>query len=190
MMSLLLHICTGLGLALAAGIRPFTPALAAGGLAGAGVLARFRGTHYAFLASGTFLLVVAACFLVCALIRTPAVGELVATAGVALGGLLCAGVLAAHHEATWPGLAGGALAAGLALYASRPVLAGASARLADGGARLAVALYADAAALVLAVASWFAGPVALLALAFFGRLAWARRGRTSWSRLAGLRVPR
>jgi hypothetical protein len=47
MTSLLLHICTGLGLALAAGIRPFTPALAVGGLAGAGVLSDFQATPYA-----------------------------------------------------------------------------------------------------------------------------------------------
>jgi hypothetical protein len=117
------------------------------------------------------------------------VRELVATAGVALGGLLCAGVLAAHHDTTWPGLAGGALAAGLALYASRPVLAGASARLTDAAARLAVQLYADAAGLALAVVCWFAGPLALIALAFFGRLAWAQRALAR-ERLAGLRVLR
>jgi hypothetical protein len=189
MMSLLLHICTGLGLALAAGIRPFTPALAVGGLAGADVLFDFRGTNYAFLQSGSFLLVVACLFVACAVLRPHLVRELVAIAGIALGGLLFAAVLAAHHEEAWPGLVAGALAAGLAHQTSRPVLNGARERLSDGRAQFAVALYADAAALVLALLCWFAGPVSLLALAFFGRLAWAQHAGTR-ARLAGLRVLR
>jgi hypothetical protein len=189
MMSLLLHICTGLGLALAAGIRPFTPALAAGGLARAHAAFGFSGTHYAFLESGWFLLAVAAGFLVCAVVRAPAVRELVASAGVALGGILFAAVLAAHHDTSWPGLLGGALVAGIALYASRPVFDGASARLGDGAAEVAVLLYADAVALVVALACWFAGPLSLVVLAFLGSLAWAQRGR-AWARLGVLRVPR
>jgi hypothetical protein len=189
MMSLFLHICTGLGLALAAGIRPFTPTLAAGGLAGADAVFDFRGTHYAFLQSGWFLLVVACLFVACAVLRPRLVRELVAIAGIALGGLLFAAVLAAHHEAAWPGLLAGALAAGLVHQISRPVLNGARERLSDGRAQFAVALYADTAALVLAVVCWFAGPVALLALACFGRLAWAQRARAQ-ARFAGLRVLR
>jgi hypothetical protein len=188
-MSLFLHICTGLGLALAAGIRPFTPGLAAGALAAANVLFDFKGTDYAFLQSPAFLLVVALGFVACAILRRRAVRELVATAGIALGGLLFAAVLAAHHDAAWPGLAGGVLAGALAAFAARPILAGASARLSDRTARIAVLLYADAAALVLAAACWFAGPLALVALAFFGRLAWAQRNRAS-TRFAGLRVLR
>src|SRR5665213_3228133 len=117
-MSLFLHICTGLGLALAAGIRPFTPAWLAGALAGANVLFDFHGTDYAFLQSAAFLLVVALIFVASA-------------------------ILAAHHDAAWPGLIGGVLAAGLAQFASRPILAGASERLSDGAARFAVLLYAD-----------------------------------------------
>jgi len=189
MMSLFLHICTGLGLALAAGIRPFTPALAAGGLARAHAAFGFTGGHYAFLQSGWFLLAVAVCFLACAVVRAPAVRELVASAGVALGGILFAAVLAAHHDVSWPGLLGGALVAGLALYASRPVFDGASAHLGEGAAVLAVLLYADAAALVVAVACWFAGPISLAVLGFLGSLAWVQRGRAR-ARFAALRVPR
>ena len=187
-MSLFLHICTGLGLALAAGIRPFMPALAAGALARSHVLMDFRGTHYAFLQSGWFLLAAAALFGVFVFVRAPAARELVASIGVALGGLLFAGVLAGHHDAAWPGLVGGVLAGGLALAASRPIFDGASARL-EGAARAAVSLYADAVGLVLAVACWFAGPVALVALAFLGALAWRRRGR-ALARIGGLRVLR
>jgi hypothetical protein len=189
MMSLFLHICTGLGLALAAGIRPFTPVLAAGGLARARATFGFSGTHYAFLQSGWFLLAVAACFLACAVVRASAVRELVGSAGVALGGILFAGVLAAHHDASWPGLLGGALAAGIALYASRPIFDGASARLGDGAAVVAVLLYADAAALVVALACWFAGPLSLAVLAFLASLAWVQRGR-ALARFAALRVQR
>jgi Domain of unknown function (DUF4126) len=188
-MTLFLHICTGLGLALAAGIRPFTPALVAGALARGDVLFDFKGTHYAFLQSPWFLLVVALGFGACAILRGRATRELVATAGIALGGLLFAAILAAHHDAAWPGLIGGILAGGLATLASRPVLRGASERLADGAARFAVLLYADAAALVLAAACWFAGPLALVALAFLGRLAWVQRGKGP-PRFAGLRVLR
>ena len=68
-MSLFLHICTGLGLALAAGIRPFTPAWLAGALASSNVLFDFRGTDYAFLQSAVFLLVVALIFVACAILR-------------------------------------------------------------------------------------------------------------------------
>jgi hypothetical protein len=188
-MSLFLHICTGLGLALAAGIRPFTPAWLAGALASSNVLFDFRGTHYAFLQSAVFLVVVACIYVASAILRQRALNDLVATAGVALGGLLFAAILAAHHDAAWPGLLGGVLAAALAQFVARPVLAGAIRRLSDAAARFAVGLYADAAALVLAAACWFAGPVSLVALAFLARLAWVQRGRAS-ERFAGLRVLR
>ena len=64
-MTLVFHICTGLGLAFAAGLRPFLPALLAGALARSDVLADFHGTHFAFLQSTVFLLVLA-CLLVAA----------------------------------------------------------------------------------------------------------------------------
>ena len=188
-MSLALHICTALGLALAAGIRPFTPALAAGGLARAHVLFDFRGTSYAFLQSPGFLLGVACTFVLLAIVRRRGLGDWVASGGVGLGGLLFAGVLAAHHDAAWPGLLCGALAAVVAQLATRPVLAGASERLESGAEHLAVTLYADAAELLLAIAAWFAPPLSLVALAFFASLLWARRRILSRG-LARLRVSR
>jgi len=189
-MTLVLHICTGLGLALAAGIRPFTPAWLAGALAGSNVLFDFRGTSYAFLQSGVFLVVVGVIFVASAILRRRELNDLVAGATLALGGLLFGAILASHHDAAWPGLIAGVAAAGLAQYASRPVLAGASERVGDdGAARFAVTLYGDAAALVLAAACWFAGPLSLVALAFFARLAWVQRARGS-TRFRGLRVLR
>ena len=188
-MSLFLHICTALGLALAAGIRPFTPALAAGALARSGALFDFRGTPYAFLQSTVFLLVVALGLVAFAILRSRGTRELLGSASVALGGLLFAAVLAGHHETAWPGLIAGALAAGLALVCTRPIFDGAASRLEGGGARLAVMLYADAVAVVLALACWFAGPLALPALALVASLAWAQRGRGA-GLVAALRVGR
>ena len=188
-MSLFLHICAGLGLALAAGIRPFTPAWVAGAFAGAGVLYDFHGTHFAFLQSGAFLIAVVALFIVSVFVRGRELRDLVATGGIALGGLLFAAMLAAHHDAAWPGLVGGVLAATLAQVATRPIFSRAAERLTDGAARFAVTLYADAVALLLAAACWFAGPLSLVALALLARLAWAERRRLA-AQFAGLRVLR
>jgi len=58
-----------------------------------------------------------------------------------------------------------------------------------GGAILTIGYIGGTAALVLALLCWFAGPVSLLALAFFGRLAWAQHAGAR-ARLAGLRVLR
>ena len=188
-MSLFLHIATALGLALAAGIRPFLPALAVGALARSHVLFDFLGTSYAFLQSAEFLLVVACLFVALAILRRRGLIDLVATGGIGLGGLMFAGVLAAHHDLAWPGLIAGAASAVLAQLASRPVLEGASARLEDNAARYAVTLYADAAALLLALLAWFVPPFSLLALAFFASLLWTRR-RRALGRLAAMRVSR
>ena len=57
-MDLFLVICQGIGLALAAGIRPFLPALLAGAAASADLLVDFSGTDYAFLEGPGFLLAV------------------------------------------------------------------------------------------------------------------------------------
>jgi hypothetical protein len=188
-MSLFLHICTGLGLALAAGIRPFMPLLAAGALARAHVFFAFAGSQYAFLQSGWFLLATAAAFAVFTFVRAPGARELLATAGVAAGGLLFAGVLAAHHDAAWPGLLAGVLAAGLSQFVSAPIFVGAARRLTGGAERLAVMLYAEAAAVLLALACWIVPPLSLAALALVARLAWPHR-RNVTRPLALLRVPR
>jgi hypothetical protein len=188
-MTLALHICTGLGLAFAAGLRPFLPALLAGALARADVLADFHRTHFAFLQSPLFLLAVAVLLVAAYLLASRRFGELLGGASVLIGGLLFGGVLAAHHEASWPGILAGVLAASAAYLATRPLLDGARARLDDGAARTAVALYADGAALLAAALAWFAPPVALVFAALLARLLWGQR-RDARSRFAGLRVLR
>ena len=58
-MKLILDILQGMGLASAAGVRPFLPVLAAGAFASADVGVDFDGTAFAFLESPVFLLAVA-----------------------------------------------------------------------------------------------------------------------------------
>ena len=188
-MSLFLHICTGLGLALAAGIRPFTPLLAAGALARAHVFFAFAGSQYAFLQAGWFLLAVAVAFAVFTFVRAPGAHELAATGGIAAGAVLFAGVLAAHHDAVWLGLLAGVVAAALSQFVSAPIFAGAARRLAGGGERLAVMLYAEASAVLIALVCWVAPPLSLVLLALVARLAWPHRAGLT-RQLALLRVPR
>jgi hypothetical protein len=187
--SLFLHICQGVGLALAAGMRPFFPVLLAGALARADVLDDFHGTSYAFLQSPGFRIGVAVAFVVAFVVRRREVSEIVATASLAVGGLLFAAVLAAHHDAAWPGLIAGVLLAAAAAGATRPILTRAAARLNDGAARAAVSVYADGVALLLAALAWFAPPVSLLLALACARLLWGERDRAR-SRFAGLRVLR
>jgi hypothetical protein len=110
-----------------------------------------KGTHYAFLQSGQFL---AGGGVPASWLRDSCgavVRELVATAGVALGGLLFAGVLAAHHDAAWPGLIGGRARRGARAVRLAPGARRRERAPERRAARFAVALYADAAALVLAL---------------------------------------
>ena len=58
-MKLFLDICLGLGLAQAAGVRPFTPAIVAGGFAAGDLLVDFEGTDFAFLEQAWWLLLLA-----------------------------------------------------------------------------------------------------------------------------------
>lgn len=193
-----LHITEGMGLAAAAGLRPFLPALLAGSLAGEKVVLNFKATDYSFLQSAWFLLAVAAALALSFLLqrrlgperleRGP-VGSAVAGLGLGLGAVLFAAVLAQHHDAAWVGLPAGLLCAAIAQLAVRPLLARTRTRLADGAAREALTLYVDGAALVLAALAVFVGPISILALLAFARLALAGR-RKDGEKYAGLRVLR
>src|SRR5687767_6540137 len=59
-MDLFLVICQGIGLATAAGIRPFLPAMLAGALASAGTGLDFDVTEFSFLQSAAWLIAVVA----------------------------------------------------------------------------------------------------------------------------------
>jgi hypothetical protein len=197
MNGLAFYIGLGLGLALAAGLRPFLPALLAGALASSGALGvSFGHGSLDFLQADWWLLVVTVAFVVAWALQVllgaerfyaGPLGAAVAGIGIGVGALLFAGTLAAHGDAAWPGAAGGAAAAALAQAGALPLLARARARLADRGAREALTLYVDAASLVLAALVALLHPLGFVALVLFGWLLLAGR-RRSGRKYAGLRI--
>src|SRR4051794_41786743 len=104
-----------MGLAGAAGVRPFLPALLSGALGRADLGLDFEHTRYAFLESNWFLIAVVVLLIVTVVIerRSPGAAES-GTFGAALGGvavgigtLLFAGSLPDHGETPWGWLAPG-----------------------------------------------------------------------------------
>jgi hypothetical protein len=197
MNGLVFYIGLGLGLALAAGLRPILPALLAGALASSGALGvSFAHGGYEFLQAGWWLLAVTAAFvaawalqLVLGAVRFEGgpLGAAVAGVGIGVGALLFAGTLGEHGDAAWPGLLGGVAAAALAQVAARPLLTRARMRLTDRGAREALTLYADSASLVLAGVVALLHPLGYVALALFAWL-WLAGRRRSGDKYAGLRI--
>jgi hypothetical protein len=194
---LVLDILQGVGIAVAVGIRPFLPALGVGALAAGDVQIDFKGTDFSFLQGAPFLVGVVIVALAVGLIerrsgpRAIAQGPLMAViAGLALalGALLFAGALAQDHYATWPGVVGGILCAALGALATRPLLARVRARLERDGAS-AVLVYAEGAALAVAVLSVLAPPFGLVVLIALGWLLLADRRRDP-QKYAGLRILR
>jgi Domain of unknown function (DUF4126) len=192
------YIGLGLGLAAACGLRPYLPALLAGALGSAGALGvGFGQSNYHFLQSGWWLLVVAVVLVATYLLqlrlgaeRFEAVaGGAISAQAIAVGALLFAGTLAAHGDAWWPGLLGGAGAAVLAQYAAGPVITRARARLPDRAAREALTVYLDAASLVLAAAVALLHPLGYVAVGLLGWFVLRRRARTD-EKYAGLRILR
>jgi hypothetical protein len=196
MHGLVFYIGLGLGLALASGLRPYLPALLAGGLARADVLGvSFPLHHFHFLQDGWWLLAVTVALVASYVIQLRVGAErfarvgapAVAAQGIAVGALLFAGTLAAHGDASWPGLLAGAVAAALAAAVAGPVIAGARTRLPDRTAREALTVYLDAAALLLAALCALLHPLGFVALALFLWFRW-RRGARAGERYAGLRI--
>lgn len=194
-MDTLLDILTGAGLGAAAGIRPFLPALAAGAMASADALVDFDRTDLSFLERPGWLLAVVVALLVFTVLHrrmgsealeASPYGAALAGIGVGVGALLFAGALADHSDTWWPGLLGGIACALLAERAIRLLLRRTRARL-DPSAREALTLYADGAALLLAVLAIVAPPVSAVALGF---LVWLLLGgrRRAGEKYAGLRI--
>jgi hypothetical protein len=182
-LTLALDILTAIGLGAACGLRPFVPALAAGGLAAANATIDFDGTGYSFLEAPGWLLAVAAALVVAVLAArfVPEYGIWVA--GLVIGGLLGAGTLEDHHHSAAIGWILGVLFAVLAAAAVRDLFTRVRSRL-DKQAAVALPLYAEAAALVTAVAAVLAPPLSILAWLLLGG---RRRGG---EKFAGLRVLR
>ncbi len=195
-MKLALDILQGLGLASAAGLRPFLPALLAGGLASGDVGLDFDGTQFAFLESPIWLLALVIALIVSVFIRPlleqPAGEAALSGIGIGLGALLCAASIDDRHATWWYGLLIGALVAYLASTVSRAIFGRVRARFASAGdsqAAAALPFYGEAAGLVVAGASILFPPLALVAVGFLIALLITGRRRGE-QKYAGLRILR
>jgi hypothetical protein len=198
-MHLILYIGLGAGLAAAAGLRPFLPALLAGALGSGHVLGvTFAHGGYSFLQSGWWLVAVAAVLAASYLLQmrigsngleAGPVGSALAGIGIGVGALLFAGTLAGHGDAAWPGLLGGAACAGCSQAAIRPLLTRTRGRLPDRAARDALTLYIDVTALVAAGLAAVLHPLGYLWLVLLVWLVLASRRRAGET-YAGLRLLR
>ena len=196
-MHLAFDIFQGLGITAAVGIRPFLPALAVGALAAAAVQISFAHTDFAFLQQAPFLfaLVVAAIALAIAERRLPQYTTsrgpllfLTLALTLAIGALLFAGALAQNHYPVWGGILGGVVCAALGAAATGPLLARVRSRL-DAEAASAVPVFAEGAAVLVAVLSVVAPPVGLIAVLLLAWLLVASRRREG-EKYAGLRILR
>jgi hypothetical protein len=190
---LLIDILQGAGLAGAAGIRPFLPALVAGAFASADIGIDYDHTPFAFLESPGWLLailvgVIAAVIAERRGVRQRALDSALSGIGIGLGALLFAATLADHFDLWWPGLLGGGLCAALAGAATRSLVARTRARL-DPEARAALPVYVEGTSIVLAALAVVVAPVSLLALGFFAFLLRGGRRREG-EKYAGLRILR
>jgi hypothetical protein len=192
---LLLDILQGAGVAGAAGLRPFLPALVSGALAMGNVGVDYDGTKFSFLESPVFLAIVALAAIVTVVLERRGndleggtLGAFYGGIALGLGALLCAGSIDDRHKVWWYGLIIGLGAAALAQAAARDLLARVRGRL-DTDARNALPVYAEGAALLAAAGSILLPPLALVVLGF---LAWLLIGgrRRSEQKYAGLRILR
>ena len=191
-MKLLIDILQGIGVACAAGLRPFLPAFVAGAAGRADLLVDFEHTDFVFLERNWWLAAMAVLMIAAVLVRNELERPPVAAAlqGLALGmsGLLFAGFLASDHYAWWPGIPAGIACAWVTGTAARSIFARAAGRL-DGDARAQLPLYTEGLALLLAVLAVVAPPLSLAALGFAIWLLIGARRRDG-KKYAGLRILR
>jgi len=192
-LALLIDILQGMGLAGAAGVRPFLPALVAGALATADIGIDYEDTPFEFLEQPVWLLAVVLVLLVVVVAqrRDALAGPLESALqglGLGLGALLFAATLADNTDIWWPGLLAGGLCAALASAATRQLSGRVRARL-DDEARGALPVYLEATAVLLAGLSVVVAPISVLALGFFAFLLRGGRRREG-EKYAGLRILR
>ena len=192
-MQLLIDILQGMGLAGAAGVRPFLPALVAGALATQDIGIDYDGTPFAFLEQPIWLLaVVLVLIAVIVASRRNALSAPIESAlqgmGIGLGALLFAATLADNTDIWYPGLLAGGLCAALASAATHSLIDRVRARL-DDEARGALPVYLEGTAVLLAGLSVVAAPISVLALGFFAFLLRGGRRRAG-EKYAGLRILR
>ena len=192
-MKLLLDILQGLGLSQAAGIRPFLPALVAGGAARADVLIDFEGGPFAFMEDPWWLAALAVAALIALILRNEVTKDAYLTAAfqglaMGMGALLFCAVLSGDGYAWWPGIPAGLAGAWLSGTAVQDLFGRAATRL-DEQASAHLPVYAEALAVVLAALSVVAPPVALVSAGFFIWLIVGGRRRRG-EKHAGLRILR
>jgi hypothetical protein len=191
-------IFQGIGIAAAAGIRPFLPGLVAGLLSLAKFQVHFDHSKFDFLQKAPFLVAVGVLAVLLVAVEASKRGAdvdtgpgswLSAACGAAVGALVFAGVLCHGGHTWWPGLIAGVLCAGVGYVAVRPFLVRLRSRLDPEAASLGVPLIGESAALGVAALSGLlppAGvvlPVGLVVLWYLGR------GRGD-EKYAGLRILR
>ncbi len=172
-MRLFLDITQGMGLAGAAGVRPFLPALLAGALGRADLGVNFTHTRYAFLESSWFLVAVVVLLIITVAVERRQPGA-------------AAGSLADHGESSWAWLAPG-IACALVGQAAARSLFGRVARRLDPDARAALPIYADGGSLAAAALAVLIPPISILILGFFGWL-WLGGRKRAGEKYAGLRT--
>lgn len=205
MHGLFFYIGLGIGLALAAGLRPFLPALLAGALASAEALGvTFAHGAFHFLDADWWLLAVSVAFVLSYALqillalspvidpsdraqRPDPLAAALAGIGIGTGAALFGGTLAAHGHSAWPGVLAGFFVVGLSQRAVWPLVFRARARLTDNAARHALTLYLDAASLALAALVALLPPLGYAALALCGWMLLAERRRAG-RKYAGLRI--
>jgi len=198
-MHLVFYIGLGAGLAIAAGIRPFLPALLAGALASGHALGvHFNHHGYSFLQSGAWLLAVTVAFVASYALQiavgperfaTGPIGAAFAGLGIGIAALLFGATLADHGYAAWPGVVAGAACATLAEASLRPVVTRARARLPDATSRHALTVYLDATSLLVAGLVALLHPLGYVAVVLAAWLLLAGRRRAG-EKYAGLRILR
>jgi hypothetical protein len=190
-MSTLLDVLTGIGVALAVGLRPFLPALVVGLLALANATIDFDGTSFSFLESPVVLVVLAVLGVGLIAARRDddaRVQHAALSLGVVLGALLFAATLDDHSDVWWPGLILGAACAVLAGFATRGLLTRVRARM-DADTQRTLPAYLEVGAVLLALLSVLLPPVGLVGLV--GAVLLLRGGRRrEGEKYAGLRVLR
>lgn len=188
----------GIGLALAAGIRPFAAFGVAAVMARLGAGMDVSGTDLWFL--GSWIAVAAGFGLAVAFVvaeqalgrrggKSPSMAPGLMFVGIAAGALLFAGSLAPEGRIALVGLAAGAIVAAAARWVVGSVVSGAAKRLSDEDSTLLIVLVAEAVAVIFAAGASLLPPLSYVWLILVFALAVGRR-RQKDRKYEGLRVLR
>jgi hypothetical protein len=191
-MTVLFAALQGAGCSAAIGVRPFLPALLVGSLASADAGVDFDGTHFAFLESTWFLLVLVVLIIVTWLRRSlfeagPGLAAMQGL-GLGLGAVEFAGTLDDVSGTWWPGIIGGIVLAALGYAAAQDLMTRVRARL-DPEAAGTLFLYAEVFAIVVAGLSVAFPPLAVVGIGLLLLLLFGGRRREG-QKYAGLRILR